>query len=539
MDEPSEAGEVRDGSKLPPNPGLADSHRPDPADHSRWRIGAELQAGRRPPIEAIERAGAFAVRRGAEVFGLRDPLGASPFYYAPVAGTLKASAKLAEVVGEGEPVLDEREVARFLIGRGVRRDATLAAHVRKLPAGHWMQADAAGGVKIARYWRPEETKPREISLADAAAELRSLVSSAIDREIGPNPGVHLSGGLDSTAMAALARRALASRGGGRVTGFAWQPSRSGSDRGGAEDPDREYRLIDAVATHCEITPLFVPPTVEDVLTTLRIDPVRHETAMLLHEWSVLRSARAAGVTTIFSGWGGDQFCSCSAVGLHAELLVHGRWGELSKRLRSSERGWAWELASMVRTLSRDPWRGLDRPALEETFVNRDFFRHAGVDLAPKIPLWGSRRRQLAVLEHGGLQERMESWTEAGERFGVRYVYPLLDRRVVEFVLSLPPTLFSEGAEQRRLLRRMLGDDLPPALRGPLSKEEPVRLAGLLHALRGALAELGAELRQRQTLPARARFVDIERLSAALEPAALAERRTGWAKLTAAVQFLNL
>ena len=134
-----------------------------------------MQAGRRPPIEAIERAGAFAVRRGAEVFGLRDPLGASPFYYAPVAGTLKASAKLAEVVGEGEPVLDEREVARFLIGRGVRRDATLAAHVRKLPAGHWMQADAAGGVKIARYWRPEETKPREISLADAAAEVYPVV----------------------------------------------------------------------------------------------------------------------------------------------------------------------------------------------------------------------------------------------------------------------------------------------------------------------------------------------------------------------------
>lgn len=509
------------------------------ADEACRRICEELRAGGSPSAEAVERSGAFAARAGSECFGVRDPLGTVPFYYSEEGGTLKTGERLAELVGEGEPVLDEREVARFLIGRGVRREATLAAHVRKLPAGHWLHAAGAGRVRIARYWRPEEVAPREISLATAAAELRSLVAAAIERELGPAVGVHLSGGLDSAAMAAMVRRAVAAGGGGRVTGYVWQPPRGDDVVAADEDSDREYRLIEAVAKHCDITPEFAPPTMEEVLTTLRLDPVRHETAMLLNEWSVLRRARAAGVTTIFSGWGGDQFCSCAAVGLHAELLARGQWRELGRRLRASERGWAWETASMVRTLVCSPGRGTERPALEETFIDRDFLRHRELDLPPKLPWWGSRRRQLAVLEHGSLQERMEGWAEAGGRHGVRYVYPLLDRRVIECVLSLPPTIFSEGGEHRRLLRHMLGDDLPPALRGPLSKLEPVRLGGLLRALRGALAELGAELRQRRTLPTRGRFVDLPRLAQALEPAALAARRTGWAKLAAAVQFLNL
>lgn len=525
--------------RLHPSAASSDRNLERPADEACRQVCEALRSDGRPSVEAVERSGAFAARVGAECFGVRDPLGMRPFYYSCDGATLKSSERLAEVVGDGEPALDEREVARFLIGRGVRRDATLAVHVRKLPAGHGLHVDAKGRLKISRYWRPEDGEPREISLAAATAELRTLVAAAIDREIGPDPGVHLSGGLDSAAVAALLRRALASRGGGRVIGFAWQPPRGGGDGGPASDVDRENRLIDAVATHCGVSPRYAAPTVEDVLTTLRIDPVRHETAMLLHEWSVLRSAREAGVRTIFSGWGGDQFCSCSATGLLADLLMRGQWRELFVRLWANEGGVVRGGAGMVRTLVRDPWRGLECPPIEDTFVDRDFLRHSGLDLHPKFPLWGTRRRQLALLAHGGLQERMEGWAEAGERFGVRHVYPLLDRRVVEFVLSLPPTIFSGGGEHRRLLRHMLGDDLPPALRGPLSKEEPVRLAGLLRALRGALTELGAELRQRRTQPARARFLDFARLSQALEPAALAARTTGWAKLIAAVQFLNL
>lgn len=465
-------------------------------------------------------------------------MGLSPLYHRGAGATLRAGGRLAEVLGGEEPVLDEHEVARFLIGRGVRRDATLAAQVRKVPAGHWLHADASGRVRIGRYWRPEDVAPRRISLAAAAAELRELVAAAVEREIGPEPGVHLSGGLDSTAVATMVRRALAARGGGRLHGFAWQPPADGGS-GAPGETDRENRLIDAVAAHCEVRPQRIAPTVEDVLTTLRIDPVRHETAMLLNEWSVLRSAQAAGVRTIFSGWGGDEFCSSSGTGLTAELLVRGQWRELAGRWRRDEVGWARGLVRAVRPLVRDPWRGVQRPAIEETFVDLDFLRHSGLELQTNFPLWGTRRRQLAVLEHGYLQERMEGWAEAGERFGVRYAYPLLDRRVIELVLSLPPTIFSGGGERRRLLRHMLGEDLPAALRGPLPKDEPARIAGLMRALRGALAELGAELRQRRTLPARARFVDLRRLSSALEPTALATRTTGWAKLVAAVQFLAL
>lgn len=77
----------------------------------------------------------------------------------------------------------------------------------KLPAGHNMFVEPGSEPRIRRYWRyeiePDQTPRPENELAD---ELRELLDRAVQRRLMADVplGVFLSGGIDSTAVAALA-----------------------------------------------------------------------------------------------------------------------------------------------------------------------------------------------------------------------------------------------------------------------------------------------------------------------------------------------
>ena len=51
---------------------------------------------------------------------------------------------------------------------------------------------------------------------------------------------------------------------------------------------------------------------------------------------------------------------------------------------------------------------------------------------------------------------MEGWAASGARRGIEYRYPLLDRRLLELALGLPPGQFRRGRWGRWLMRHALG-----------------------------------------------------------------------------------
>jgi len=59
--------------------------------------------------------------------------------------------------------------------------------------------------------------------------------------------------------------------------------------------------------------------------------------------------------------------------------------------------------------------------------------------------------------------------------GVEYRYPLLDQRVVEFALALPPEQYRGAGMSRRVFREALANSFPQALRSDVSKQEPQRV----------------------------------------------------------------
>ena len=60
---------------------------------------------------------------------------------------------------------------------------------------------------------------------------------------------------------------------------------------------------------------------------------------------------------------------------------------------------------------------------------------------------------------GILSMRLEGWAARGAHYGLEYRYPLLDRRLLEFALGLPPEQFKRPAAARWLMRHALSPDL--------------------------------------------------------------------------------
>jgi asparagine synthase (glutamine-hydrolysing) len=142
-----------------------------------------------------------------ELFCARDRFGVRPFYYARTQQALVFSDSLDAVIAHpGVRLdLDEGAVADYLSsGVGQDAEATIYAQVRRLPAAHVLRCDDDGDVVLKRYWTLPMREPQR--RRDAVEQLEAALKNAIaDRVTGPAAVVFMSGGLDSTLLAALAR----------------------------------------------------------------------------------------------------------------------------------------------------------------------------------------------------------------------------------------------------------------------------------------------------------------------------------------------
>ena len=473
---------------------------------------------------------AFAVRdaRRRILFCARDHAGARPFYHVRTphgfafASTVEAVLALPGVADD----LDETAVATYLTGSLVTAPRTFFQAVRSLPPGHALtvEEDARAPARLARYWRPENVPRAPPASDDAyAEELLDLFARAVkDRLRGSDPvGTHLSGGFDSSGVAVLAARELRRQGRPPPLAFSWL-----ADLGdGPPDDDfaPEYARVDAVCVQEGLRVLHRAPRPADIVAVLRRDGAFPGVHVHLNEEAVQRSAAARGVRVLLSGFGGDEGASFGGRGYHVHLLLRLRWMRLVAELRARD-GSPWKrLAGAVAPVvmmpsfyrkvrrllkSRGPHHG--RRGQRRWLVHPAFVRRA----RPPPTIWptGGRSVQLQSLRHGHLNALMEGWAASGARRGIEYRYPLLDRRVLELALGLPPEQFQRGRWGRRLMRHALRSVLPPVVCWQENKAaDPARMESLLDAFADALPLVRRALEARAAPPARSGYVDMPRL----------------------------
>ena len=501
---------------------------------------------------------AFAVwdRRRRELFCARDPVGVQPLYYAQTpAGLVFASTVAAAVAAPSVPdALDEAAVAVFLtrstLGDGTTNTSTwtLFQAVRRTPPGHALvvkaeagrSPGAPGGIrkKLERHWRPEQApRARPASDEDYARQFLEIYQRAVrDRLRGADPvGVHLSGGLDSSSIAALAARALRREGRPPPLAFTWVPAPDSAPP--QQPPATEHLLVRDLCAREGLTALHCPPSPAGLVAVHLRDGAYPGVHVHLNEEAVMRCAAARGVRVLLSGWGGDEGISFNGLGYPAQLLFSGRWRTL--HAICAAQGWNLPgfLMEVVAPLlhprlpfhlqRRHPlWGPHSHRARERRrwFIDPAFARRAKPPPRRFFRPVGTRRTQLLFMQSGSLSERMEGWAENGLRHGMEYRYPLLDRRVLEFALGLPSDQYWRGRWRRWLMRYALslpdggagGAVLPDRLCWHQSKDDPIRHKATMDAFAESLPILRRRLEALAHAPSRARYIDLPRLIARLD-----------------------
>ena len=158
---------------------------------------------------------AFAIWDASKrsLFCARDHFGIKPFYYADLGNLFLFSNTFSCL--QRHPAVSDRlndlAIADFLLF-DVNQDAatTAFADIRRLPAAHSLRCEREN-VSIRRYWTLSVTEPvRFRRESEYIEQFHTLLGEAVaDRLRAKGAGILMSGGLDSTTVAAMARQILA------------------------------------------------------------------------------------------------------------------------------------------------------------------------------------------------------------------------------------------------------------------------------------------------------------------------------------------
>jgi asparagine synthase (glutamine-hydrolysing) len=416
-------------------------------------------------------------RERAEGLLARDQLGVRSLFLQEHSGSLSFATEIRDLLPllPRRPAPDPVGVAHWITMTARPGSETLYTGIRRLDPGCVLLLDRTG-VRRERYWALRFSEPLDVPRAELPGHIGEALAVAVARRLDPagTTGVLMSGGLDSSAVAAVA---AAHAPDGQLAAYAAEfPDHPEVDEsqaigllrgelrlGGATAKVRAGGLLASALTWIEAWQL--PPTTWGEF------------------WArpLMGAAAADGVRVMLSGEGGDELFGCRAYLLADRLragrlrdalaltrqlpgagdrpprkvvaravaefglrgaIPHGlhdalRWGFARRRLPG------WVRAPIVRELAkadeRLAWKRLDGP---RWWAHDAHIFTRGVE---QFGVFENHRRQAAL---AGLESR----------------HPLFDLDLLELGLRQPPRATFDPHLTRPLLRASMAGLLPDAVR---------------------------------------------------------------------------
>lgn len=361
--------------------------------------------------------------------------------------------------------------------------------IRLVPPGTHLVADARGAREHA-FWRLDPHRRVKLGSAKAYAdEALDLVDNAVRRRMrsARTPGVLLSGGLDSSAVAASAACALGSATLDTYT-VVPPPGRVLAERSGWYDNEEAY-VGQLAARYANICSHFCHSTEP---ASIEIDPIPLFVAggrsifNVNHiGWfdSAYRVAQKNGHHTMLIGDYGNFTLSFDGLRGLGDIVRRGRFDkvfELLPRAARYRQGTIWgTLKAHVLLPALPPklrsalwrWRNLGQePSTKYASIRSAFARSTGLSATLSklgddgLVLFEQDSRKLAIHHFEKQRIRtLETKRTIRAHYGIETRDPYSDIDVVEFCLAIPREQYLLGGMQRSLARRALADRLPAAL----------------------------------------------------------------------------
>jgi len=423
-----------------------------------------------------------------ELFCAIDRMGAKNFFYRFIEdkAILLYSNKLGELAGASgyEVKVNETYLLDYLCGTYQESSKTVYGDIFCLPPGGALFF-SNGYLDCWQYHIVDNRCVSEGKKSiNYSVELTALLHEVVQCRLSNSPksppyGVLLSGGLDSTAITSIVSRLLQGRKGDLVSFSQVLPI----DYVGGERDERSF--VEQAKSDIGVRGQYCTKTGfmnHDIFTsyfqskyTMPFNP------FLCISDSLSKLVAESAVKVLFTGNGGDHIASHNGSGVLPFLAIRGRWFVLSKLLKKISSVEHRSLLSMLKT-------DVVKPLLPESGLNL-YYDLKGI----KRKIWANSvflrkkcignyfpdKRATSLGSYLDYSRRMPPsqqvslWINRGffkifydldeyilERYGVQCHHPLLDSRVIDFILTIPPTELIADGWRRGLFRKAIDGIVP-------------------------------------------------------------------------------
>jgi asparagine synthase (glutamine-hydrolysing) len=439
--------------------------------------------------------GQFAIalwdRKNRHLVLARDRVGIRPLFYTIARGHFLFASEIKSLFTAPGVArrLNLRALAQVFTFWSPIEPSSLFDGVDSLPPGHIMTVDPETGARVVRrYWDwtfPEVPGPNGRSAEGYAEELRSLLIDSVRLQLRSDVavGAYLSGGLDSSIIAALVKAYT----GAPLRTFSIAFEDEEFDESASQETMVNHLGTQHSALRCtraDIREAFPRTVWHAESTILRTAP----TPLLLLSSQV----RRAGYKVVLTGEGADEVFGGYDLFKEAQIrrfwarqpgskvrpLLLGRLYPYLKNSPTSARAYAQQFfrrgldqvdspcfGHLPRWITtRRAWRFFS-PELAESLRDWDPYQSILETLPVAIRHWTPLCRDQYIEAHTLMSGYLLS--SQGDRVAmansVEGRFPYLDHRVIEFANGLPAGLKLRGLLEKFLLRQAMADLLPPGI----------------------------------------------------------------------------
>ncbi|MFE7465522.1 asparagine synthase (glutamine-hydrolyzing) [Streptomyces sp. NPDC057499] len=423
-------------------------------------LRAYLQWG---PAFAERLNGMFALAvwdgRNEELVLVRDRMGVKPLYYYPTPdGVLFGSEPKAVLAHPAVSARVNADGLREVLDMVKTPEAAVYSGMYEVRPGHLVRVSRKGLTKH-RYWALEAREHTD-DLGTTIRTVRELLEDTVRRQMVADVPLSslLSGGLDSSAITALAARTLES---GRLRSFsvdfagAAAPFRPDAVRGAADAPYARELARHVDADHTEILldsgELLSPAVRAAVLRATDLPP-----AYWGDMWPslyLLFKAVKEHTTVALSGESAD------------ELFGGYRWFHNPGAVRADT--FPWLTSGSARYFGG--LRLLDPGLVEKLDIpgHRRASYHQALGEVPVLPGEDPAERRMREMSHLNLTRFVQTLLDRKDRMsmavGLEVRVPFCDHRLVDYVFNTPWAMKAFDGREKSLLRAATADLLPTSV----------------------------------------------------------------------------
>ena len=424
-------------------------------------------------------AGAFWDAAASRMTLVRDPFGVRALYYVERGGAIYFASELKQLLALQSLAAEPDVVAlhKYLTFSFVPGEDVPIKGVKRLLPGSI--AEIAGGkISTRSYFALKEEIDPELSTQDGAVRaVRSEFRDAVNRRLNGEKevGLFLSGGIDSSGVGYWLKEA-----GVGVRAFTLDFGARSAER---EPATEVAAALGLPLTYVPVSGADIAPILMDFVHKMDLpfgDPVTGPLFLLG------RAARAAGLSCVFNGEGGDQlFGGWTSKPMIAAGLYSGLYGGESREelyLKSYHRFYGLEDELYTPEFAAAVGPPGQRRAVLAPYLHSD----AAASYLNRI--------RLADISLKGSQNILPRMDRAAQCSGLDVRAPLFDRRFAELSFRIPPQLKLHGATEKYVLKLSLQKRLPADIvwRRKYGMGPPVTDWVMAEPLRGILQELLGE-----------------------------------------------